>query len=230
MRSQAVESVFPARLAEDGCILFFSLDGIDGTGKSTQLALCESWLRGLGHDVVICRDPGSTPLGESIRAILLDSPDTPISRTAEMLLYMAARAQLVSQVIRPALESGKVVLADRYLLANVVYQGHAGGLDVDELWRIGRTATGGLEPNLTVVLDMPPQAAQARLTRPLDRMEREGDDFRRRLRTGFLVEAGQRPERIMVVDAARPIEVVHAEIRLAISERFFSLPPGRSTS
>ncbi len=208
--------------------LFFSLDGIDGTGKSTQLALCETWLRGLGYDVVTCRDPGSTPLGESIRAILLESRDTPISRMAEMLLYMAARAQLVAQVIRPALEAGKMVLSDRYLLANVVYQGHAGGLEVEDLWRIGHTATGGLEPNLTVVLDMPPHAAQQRLARPLDRMEREGDAFRQRLRTGFLVEAGRRPEQIMVVDAGRPIEVVQAEIQQAISERLVASPPGRS--
>jgi dTMP kinase len=206
-------------LAEDGWILFFSLDGIDGTGKSTQMALCEAWLRGLGYDVVTCRDPGSTPLGESIREILLESRGVPISRTAEMLLYMAARAQLVAQVIRPALETGKVVLADRYLLANVVYQGHAGGLDIDELWSIGRTATGGLEPNLTIVLDMLPQAARARLSRPLDRMELEGEEFRQRLRTGFLAEAGRWPEKIMVVDAGRPIEVVQAEIQRAVSDR-----------
>ncbi|HVU87982.1 MAG TPA: dTMP kinase [Pirellulales bacterium] len=209
--------------------MFFSLDGIDGTGKSTQLALCETWLRGLGYDVVTCRDPGSTPLGESIRAILLESRDTPISRTAEMLLYMAARAQLVAQVIRPALEAGKMVLSDRYLLANVVYQGHAGGLDVEELWRIGRTATGGLEPNLTIVLDMSPQAAQARLARPLDRMELQGDEFRQRLRAGFLAESGRRPEQIMVVDAARAVEVVQAEIQQAINERLVPPPQGRQS-
>jgi dTMP kinase len=199
--------------------LFFSLDGIDGTGKSTQLALCDAWLRGLGRDVVTCRDPGSTLLGESIRKILLDSRETKIARTAEMLLYMAARAQLVAELIRPALESGKTVLADRFLLANVVYQGHAGGLDVEELWRIGRTATGGLEPNLTIVLDMSPEAARSRLTRPLDRMELEGAEFQRRLREGFLAEAGRRPGRIVMVDAARPVDVVQADIRQALQER-----------
>jgi dTMP kinase len=199
--------------------LFFSLDGIDGTGKSTQLALCEAWLRGLGHDVITCRDPGSTPLGESIRGILLDSRDTPISRTAEMLLYMAARAQLVAEVIRPALAAGKTVLADRFLLANVVYQGHAGGLDVDELWRIGRTATAGIEPNLTIVLDMSPDAARARMTRPLDRMELEGAEFQRRLRQGFLAEAGRRPEQIVVIDAARDVSIVQADIQRAFETR-----------
>jgi dTMP kinase len=126
---------------------------------------------------------------------------------------------LVAEVIRPALEAGKTVLADRFLLANVVYQGHAGGLDVDELWRIGRTATGGVEPNLTVVLDMNPAAARARLTRALDRMELEGAEFQRRLREGFLAEAGRRPGQIVMVDAARPVDVVQADIRRAIQER-----------
>jgi dTMP kinase len=158
-------------------------------------------------------------LGESIRGILLDSRDTPISRTAEMLLYMAARAQLVAEVIRPALAAGKTVLADRFLLANVVYQGHAGGLDVDELWRIGRTATAGIEPNLTIVLDMSPDAARARMTRPLDRMELEGAEFQRRLRQGFLAEAGRRPEQIVVIDAARDVSIVQADIQRAFETR-----------
>src|SRR3970040_2412778 len=110
--------------------MFFSFDGIDGVGKTTQMDLFCDWLRQGGHDVVTCRDPGRTPLGERIRDILLHGDaQTPIGRRSEMLLYMAARAQLVDQVIRPALEAGKVVIADRYLLANVAYQGHAGGLD-----------------------------------------------------------------------------------------------------
>lgn len=199
--------------------MFLSLDGIDGTGKSTQLSLLAEFLRATGQQVVVCRDPGSTPLGEEIRRILLDKRETSISRTAEMFLYMAARAQLVAELIRPALEAGKTVLTDRFLLANVVYQGHAGGLDVDELWRIGRTATGGLEPALTIVLDMPPEAAASRLARPLDRMESQGDDFRRRLREGFLAEAGRRPEKIVVIDAARAIDVVQADIRQALADR-----------
>jgi dTMP kinase len=199
--------------------VFFSLDGIDGTGKSTQLALLADWLRSAGHNVVTCRDPGSTPLGESIRRLLLESRDTPISRSAEMLLYMAARAQLVAEVIRPALKAGKIVLSDRFLLANVVYQGYAGGLDVDELWRIGHTVTGGLEPTLTIVLDLPPDEAARRLARPLDRMEQQGDDFNKRVRQGFLSEAGRRPMQIVLVDAARPVDMVQADVRRAIEDR-----------
>ncbi len=103
------------------------------------------WLRQRGHEVVACRDPGSTPLGEAVRGILLDRHDLHIHRRSEMLLYMAARAQMVEEVIRPALEQGKTVLCDRYLLANVVYQGYGGGLDVPTLWEVGRVATGGLD-------------------------------------------------------------------------------------
>ncbi|MEM6799211.1 MAG: dTMP kinase, partial [Planctomycetota bacterium] len=137
--------------------MFISFDGVDGVGKSTQLTELADWLRELGHDVVTCRDPGSTPLGERVRDILLASgEETPIGGRAEMLLYMAARAQLVEQVIRPAIDAKKVVVSDRFLLSNVVYQGHAGGLPVDQLWEVGRVATGGVEPDCTLLLDMDP--------------------------------------------------------------------------
>ena len=192
--------------------MFFSFDGLDGVGKTTQLELLGQWLRGSGHEVVSCYDPGSTPLGEAIRAILLGR-DVAIGRRGEMLLFMAARAQLVDEVIRPALEQNKVVVSDRYLLANVVYQGYAGGLDVDELWEIGRVATAGVTPDLTFVLDMPPGTATGRIDRELDRMETQGDDFRNRLRQGYLTEAARRPSEIAVVDAARSIDAVQQEIR-----------------
>jgi dTMP kinase len=149
--------------------MFFSFDGIDGAGKSTQMELFCAWLAERGERVIKCRDPGSTPLGEAIRSLLLDRRDLAINRRAEAFLYMAARAQLVEQTIRPALERDETVVCDRFLLANVVYQGHAGGLDPDELWRIGEMATGGLEPDLTFVLDISPEAAARRLnssTRP----------------------------------------------------------------
>jgi dTMP kinase len=192
--------------------MFYSFDGIDGTGKSTQLRLFADWLRTRGLDVVTCVDPGSTLLGEAIRKILLESIGTPIARTSEMLLFMAARAQLVEEVIRPALAAGKTVVSDRFLLANVVYQGHAGGLDVESLWRIGEVATGGLKPNLTFLLDMPPEAALHRIVRDLDRMESSDNEYRTRLRAGFLAEAARRPQEIVIIDAARPIEAIHADI------------------
>jgi dTMP kinase len=194
--------------------MFFSFDGLDGVGKTTQMDLFIEWLDELGHDVVRCHDPGSTPLGEAVRAILLGHK-LPIARRSEMLLFMAARAQLVEEVIRPALERGKTVVSDRYLLANVVYQGHAGGLDVDTIWRIGGVATTGIMPELVFVLDMPPQTAAGRIDRPLDRMETQGAEFQNRLRQGFLAEAAKTPECIVVIDAARTVDAVQADIRAA---------------
>jgi dTMP kinase len=193
--------------------MFFSFDGIDGVGKSTQIDMFCDALRAAGCEVVSCRDPGSTPLGERIRELLLHGgPGLPIGRRGEMLLYMAARAQLVEQVILPALSSGKTVVSDRFLLANVVYQGHAGGLNVEELWQVGRVATAGVRPDATFLLDMPPDAANRRLSRPLDRMENQGGDYRERLRAGFLIEAARPDSRIHVIDANRPPEAVRADI------------------
>lgn len=197
--------------------MFLSIDGGDGTGKSTQVELLGQWLQERGRDVVVCRDPGSTPLGEAVRGILLDRHDLEIHRRSEMLLYMAARAQLVEQVIRPALEGGKTVLCDRYLLANVAYQGYGGGFDVDQLWEVGRVATGGLMPDRTIVLDVPADVAASRLARPLDRMERQGAAFHARVREGFLVEASRAPGKIVVVNAARCIEEVQEEVRRIVA-------------
>jgi dTMP kinase len=198
--------------------MFFSIDGGDGVGKSTQLELLSEWLRQLGHDVVNCRDPGSTRLGEAVREILLHRHDLAIHRRSEMLLYMAARAQMVEEVIRPALEQGKTVVTDRYLLSNVVYQGYGGGLDVETLWEVGRVATAGLMPDMTLVLDMPTAAAASRIDRPLDRMEQQGAQFHARVREGFLAEANRRPDEIVVIPAAAPIEQVQAEIRTAVAK------------
>jgi dTMP kinase len=194
--------------------MFFSFDGIDGVGKSTQMELFCEWLRGEGRQVTFCRDPGSTPLGERIREILLASdPDVAIDRRAEMLLYMAARAQLVDQVIRPALERSEVVVSDRYLLANIVYQGHAGGLDPEVVRQVGEVAIDGVRPDCVFLLDMPVDAADRRLERPLDRMEQQGASFRHRLRSGYLLEAERPGSVIQVIDAGGSIDQVQQAIR-----------------
>ena len=194
--------------------MFFSFDGIDGVGKSTQLRLFCEWLGERGCDLVTCRDPGSTPLGERVREILLASgADTPIAQRSEMLLYMAARAQLVEEVIRPALEAGKVVVSDRYLLANIVYQGYAGGVEVDAVRQVGQIATGGIMPECVFLLDMDPAQARRRMGDELDRVEQRGEAYRKRLREGFLAEAQAWGDRVRVVDADRPVETVQGEIR-----------------
>ncbi|MEX0679072.1 MAG: dTMP kinase [Pirellulales bacterium] len=194
--------------------MFFSFDGLDGVGKTTQINLFVEWLRDGGYDVVSCVDPGSTPLGEEIRKILLGHRVS-MARASEMLLFMAARAQLVDEVIRPALAQGRVVVSDRYLLANIVYQGYAGGLDVEEIRRIGPVATSGVMPDLVFVLDMSPESAAARIARGRDRMESQGAPYQERLREGFLAEAAKDPDHIVVVDAGRDVDLVQTEIRAA---------------
>ena len=121
---------------------FVVLDGPDGGGKSTQAALLADWLRAQGLEVVTCRDPGGTALGDRLRSLLLDRDSVPLSMRSEMLLYQASRAQLVDEIIRPALEAGKVVVSDRFLLANIVYQGFAGGLGIDVVGAVGKAGSG----------------------------------------------------------------------------------------
>lgn len=198
--------------------MFLSIDGIDGCGKSTQVRLLAQWLTAQGPAVVVCRDPGSTSLGEQVRELLLHRDDLQIHRRSEMFLYMAARTQMVEDVIRPALAAGQTVLADRYLLANVVYQGHAGGLDVPTLWEIGRVAVDGLMPDLAIVLDLPLAEAERRRQGPADRMESQGAEFLDRVRRGFLAEAARRPDAVRVVDAARPVDDVQEELRRIVKE------------
>ncbi|HJQ80059.1 MAG TPA: dTMP kinase [Lacipirellulaceae bacterium] len=193
--------------------MFFSFDGIDGAGKSTQLRLFCERLSAHGLDVVACRDPGSTELGERIRDIVLSHGGaTPIARRSEMLLYMAARAQLVEEVIRPALATGKIVVCDRFLLANIVYQGHAGGVDVSDVRQVGAIATDGVLPGCVFLLDVAVENADRRISRPLDRMESQGPEYRRRLREGFLAEAARSEGRIHVIDANQAIDAVQSDI------------------
>jgi dTMP kinase len=212
--------------------LFLTLDGPDGGGKTTQAARLVAWLRARGIEVVSCRDPGGTALGDRLRGILLDRDTVGLSLRAEMLLYMASRAQLVEEVIRPALAAGRTVVSDRYLLANLVYQGYAGGLPVDEVAQVGRAATGGLLPDLTLVLDLPPEAARARVGGARDRIEDRPESYHARVRDGFLRAASRArdgacpeyPAPIVVVDDSADPETVAARIRSEV-ERALALGP-----
>ncbi|MCS6851972.1 MAG: dTMP kinase [Gemmataceae bacterium] len=194
---------------------FLSLDGVDGCGKTTQCRLLAEWLRSQGRQVVEVADPGGTAVGQVIRELLLGHRED-IDVYCEALLFMASRAQLLAEAIRPALARGQVVISDRYLLANVVYQGHAGGLDVDELWRIGLWATRGLLPDLTLVLDVPIEHAARRRRGGTDRLERRGPDFQQRVRAGFLAEAQRRPDSIRVIDATGSVVDVQARIQAEV--------------
>ncbi len=192
--------------------MFISLDGIDGAGKSTQIDLLRKHLESKGTTVVCFRDPGSTKLGEAVREILLHREDIPLASTSEMLLYMAARAQLVAEQIRPALLAGATVICDRFLLANVVYQGVAGGLSIEDLWSVGKCATGGLFPDITIVLDIEPDIAFQRIQRGHDRLEKRGIEYFHRVRRGFLEQVSFAGGEQLVVDAHQEIAAIHADI------------------
>jgi dTMP kinase len=203
--------------------LFVSLDGLDGTGKSTQCRLLAAWLRQRGWIVEECADPGGTPIGDVVRDLLLGHRQD-MTLACEALLFMASRAQLTAEIIRPALDAGHAVVSDRYLLANVVYQGHAGGLDADWLWQVGRLATGGLEPDLTIVLDLSVEQALRRRTAPADRVESRDGAYQNRVREGFIFEAKRRPERIRVLDGSQPVAVVHEQICREVSRGLAANP------
>jgi dTMP kinase len=194
---------------------FISLDGLDGTGKSTQCRLLADWLRQRSYAVTLCSDPGGTAVGDVLREVLLGQRHR-ITLSCEALLFMASRAQLVAEVIRPALEAGQAVVTDRFTLANVVYQGYAGGLDPQTLWEVARLATGGLEPDLTIVLDLPIELARQRRGRPADRFESRDGDYQERVRAGFLAEAKRNPRHIRVVDATATVDTVQDAIRQVV--------------
>lgn len=196
---------------------FVSLDGLDGTGKSTQARLLAEWLAAQKVPVTSCTDPGGTALGAELRRILLFGREHRIGTATEAMLFMASRAQLVEEVIRPALDRGEVVISDRFLLANVVYQGHAGGLSAADLWAVGRVATGGLEPDLTLVFDLPPDVAVQRRNRAADRMEAKGEEYFARVRTGFLYEVGMRPHLLRRIDAAPDADTVQRAVRREVA-------------
>jgi len=191
---------------------FLSMEGMDGAGKSTQIQLLSLWLTERGHRVVLCRDPGGTALSEEIRHILL-STTSPVDMRTEMLLYMAARAQLVAEIIKPAIDRGDVVICDRFLLSTVVYQGHAGGLDPAMIWRIGLEGTGGILPDWTGVLDLPPEESAKRRTGPADRIEQRSLEYYGKVREGYLVEVDRQPGLICRLDAMRSPEQVQEIIR-----------------
>ncbi|QOV36617.1 dTMP kinase [Streptomyces ferrugineus] len=192
---------------------FIALEGGDGAGKSTQAEALAEWIRGKGHEVVVTREPGATPVGKRLRSILLDVSSAGLSHRAEALLYAADRAEHVDTVVRPALERGAVVISDRYVDSSVAYQGAGRDLSPTEIARINRWATNGLAPHLTVLLDISPESARERFTEAPDRLESEPTEFHARVRSGFLTLAAADPGRYLVVDAGQEPEAVTTVVR-----------------
>ncbi|KAB1143333.1 dTMP kinase [Streptomyces luteolifulvus] len=192
---------------------FIALEGGDGAGKSTQAEALAEWIRAKGHEVVLTREPGATPVGKRLRSILLDVSSAGLSHRAEALLYAADRAEHVDTVVRPALERGAVVISDRYIDSSVAYQGAGRDLSPTEIARINRWATHGLVPHLTVLLDVSPETARERFTEAPDRLESEPAEFHARVRSGFLTLAAADPGRYLVVDAGQEPEAVTTVVR-----------------
>ncbi|MEW2608961.1 dTMP kinase [Streptomyces sp. NPDC047880] len=192
---------------------FIALEGGDGAGKSTQAEALAEWIRAKGHEVVLTREPGATPVGKRLRSILLDVSSAGLSHRAEALLYAADRAEHIDTVVRPALERGAVVISDRYIDSSVAYQGAGRDLSPTEIARINRWATNGLVPHLTVLLDVAPETARERFTEAPDRLESEPAEFHARVRAGFLTLAAADAGRYLVVDAGQEPEAVTTVIR-----------------
>jgi dTMP kinase len=209
----------PARRPRPG--LFLALEGGEGAGKSTQARLLAIWLRDQGYDVVATHEPGATKIGMRLRALLLDTAHTGLASRAETLMYAADRAEHVSALILPALERGAVVVTDRYLDSSLAYQGAGRQLPMSEIMQVNEWATGGLMPDLTILLDLPPTDGLGRRHSSADRLEAEPMEFHQRVRSGFLSLAAAAPSRYLVLDATRP----EGEISRAIRARVQDLLP-----
>jgi len=196
--------------------MFLVFEGIDGSGKSTQARLLAERLReGRGADgVLLVREPGGTELGERVRALILESRED-LSAATELFLFMAARAHLARRVIAPALARGTTVISDRFVWSSVAYQGYAGGIEPEQVLAMGRVATGGLEPDLTFVLDLDPGAADGRVV-DRNRMEEKGLEYQERVRAGFLALAASAGDRAAVIDGRGTPEEVHDRIVAAL--------------
>jgi len=201
---------------------FIVLEGIDGVGKTTQVSLLAEWLGALEVSHLTVREPGGTPLGESIRELVLSRTELDVSPRSELLLLLAARAALVRDVLRPALEEGKTIVGDRFALSTLAYQGYGRGIEVDQVRRALDVATDGLQPDLYILLDLPLDEALQRRSaggNAPDRIEREGDAFRAAVRDGYLALAESEP-RVEVISAEGSPSEVHRRVRGVIEARF----------
>ena len=196
-----------------------TFEGGEGSGKSTQIEQLADFLRGEGHEVVTAREPGTTPVGEAVREVLLQTAPEDLVAESELALFLAARAQLAAQIVRPALEAGKVVLLDRFGDSSVAYQGYGRGLDPARVAELNALFTRGLEPDVTVLIDVPVEASAARSrARAPDRIERAGTEFHRRVRDGYRELALNEPERFVVLDGTGSIATVQSAIRDVIRD------------
>jgi len=197
---------------------FITFEGSEGSGKSTQIRLAQEYLKEKGQDVLFVREPGGVAISEKIRDILLDVNTSGMGDECETLLYMAARAQLVEEVIIPALDDGKIILCDRFLDSTVAYQGYGNAVHIEKIKMIGGFATQGCRPDLTFLFDIDPEEGFARLNRPKDRIERRGLNYHNRVRNGYLEIAKKEPGRVKVIDAKKGKEEIQGIVRRYMDE------------
>ncbi len=209
----------PFSISYDPCMRgrFIVFEGIDGCGKSTQAKSLIAYLKKLGRTVISIREPGGTPVGEKIRDLLLHSKKTTISAQAELFLYMASRAQLVEDVIRPSLKAGKIIICDRYYYSTAAYQGAAGKTGVKEVLSLAEKIARFPKPDRVILLDLSAKAAFARLKGPKDRMEKKGTAYMERARKAFLRIAKENPRRFSVHDGTLPPKTIQREIQNNLS-------------
>ena len=212
--------------------LFITFEGGEGSGKTTQLKALLAHMRSAGRAAIETRDPGGTPIGKQIRELLLDRENTRMAPVAELFLYEASRAQLVSEVIRPALAEGRIVLCDRFADSTVAYQGHGRGLDLDLITRLNGIATEGLRPDLTFLLDLDPAAGLARARQRMvqrnerhDRIEEELVSFHQRVQAGYHTIAAADGKRVVVLDASRGMGEIADRIRRRVEELLQAAAP-----
>lgn len=205
--------------------LFITIEGPDGAGKSTQVKLLGEYFQQRGYQVIFTREPGGTDISEQIRGVLLNPENKAMTVTTEILLYAAARAQHVDQVVKPALEKGHVVICDRFMDSTLAYQGYGRNIDLHLIEELNALATRGLEPDVTLILDLSVEVGLARVKarsaagQP-DRMEQELTEFHQRVREGFLQIAAQQVQRCRVIDASTSAEIVQSQIRQIIQEKW----------
>jgi len=202
--------------------LFITMEGSDGCGKTTQIELLKKKFEDLGCETIISREPGGTAISEKIRNIILDNSNINMSYITEAMLYAAARAQLVEEVIKPALERGKIVICDRFVDSSLVYQGIARGLGIERIAQINSYALGDLKPDITFFLDLPPAEAMERKRKQaeFDRIENEKMEFHNMVYEGYKKIAGIYKERIISVDASKSIEKIHLDIYESIKNKY----------
>ena len=191
--------------------LFITFEGGDGCGKTTQIELLNKYLKNKGFDTLLTREPGAKGLGVKLREILLNY-DGEVSPQCESFLFLADRAQHIDCIIKPALKEGKIILCDRHTDSTVAYQGYGRGLDIEEIKTLNNIATGGLKPDLTIVLDVDVETSMQRVGKEKDRMESAGIEFFERVRNGFLKIAEQEPKRVKVISSSDTVENIHKQI------------------